>query len=98
MDDLKVLFKKKITILQIFFFYKNNLFFSFVWRYANIFKQMNSIYKCDYNTSAQWQFCVNLESIASVQDGWDCCMKVNTENQVDCVEYSKEEAVIILYG
>ena len=28
MDDLKVLFKK-ITILQIFFFYKNNFFYLF---------------------------------------------------------------------
>ena len=46
----------------------------------------------------QWQFCLNLESIASVQDGWDFCMKFNTENQVDWVKYSKEEAVIILYG
>ena len=41
---------------------------------------------------------LNLESIASVQDRWDCCMKVNTENQVDWDEYLKEEAVIILYG
>ena len=46
----------------------------------------------------QWQFCLNFEIIASVQDGWDCCMKVNIENQVDWVTYSKEEAVIILYG
>ena len=58
----------------------------------------DSIYKSDYNTSVQWQFCLNLESIALVQDAWDCCMKVNTVNPVDCVKYLKEEAVIILYG
>ena len=57
---------------------------------------LRSIYKCDYNTSLQWQFCLNLESIASVQIAWSCCMKVNTELQVDWVEYSKED-VIILY-
>ena len=37
-------------------------------------------------------------SLASVQDAWDCCMNVNTENQVDWIKYSKEEAVIIHYG
>ena len=58
---------------------------------------LNSIYKCDYDTSVQWQFYLNLGSIVSVQDAWGCCMKVNTEKQVDWVEYSKEEAVIILY-
>ena len=59
---------------------------------------LKSIDKCDYNTSVQWQFCLNLESKASVQDAWGCCMKINTEKQVDWVKYSKEEAVIIRYG
>ena len=44
------------------------------------------------------QFYLNLENIDSVQDVWGCCMKINTEKQVDWVKYSKEEAVIILNG
>ena len=64
-----------------------------MWRYIS-----KSIYNCDYSTSVQWHFCLNFEIIASLQDAWDCCMKVNTEKQVDWVKYSKEEAVIILYG
>ena len=64
-----------------------------MWRYIS-----KSIYNYDYNTSVQWQFYLNFEIIASVQDVWDCCMKVNTEKQVDWVKYLKEEAVIILYG
>ena len=60
---------------------------------------LKSIYKCNYNTSVQLQFCWNLRS--SFSPRWECCMRNNTEKCVHWQgldKYFKEEAVIILVG